>query len=64
LFVHETPQILYKGQLFALMPMGIEKIGYVEEQGEKEMILPMDQELSDTIKYIQAMILDRRSDSF
>jgi hypothetical protein len=46
------------------MPMGIEKIGYVEEQGEKEMILPMDQELSDTIKYIQAMILDRRSDSF
>ncbi|MFN2357123.1 MAG: LTA synthase family protein [Desulfotignum sp.] len=63
LFVHETPQILYKGQLFALMPLGIEKIGYVEEQGEKEMILPMDKELSDTIKYIQAMILDRRSDS-
>ncbi len=64
LFVHEIPQILYKGQLFALMPMGIEKIGYVEKQGEKEMILPMDQDFSDTITYIQAMIFDRRSDSF
>jgi lipoteichoic acid synthase len=64
LFVHEIPQILYKGQLFALMPMGIEKIGYVKDRGDKDMILPMDQDLSDTITYIQAMMVDRRSDSF
>ncbi|MFO7912294.1 MAG: hypothetical protein R6V15_09060, partial [Desulfotignum sp.] len=61
---HETPQILYKGQLFAFTPLGIEKIGYEEEQGEKEVVLPMDKDLSDTIKYIQAMIFDRRTDSF
>ncbi|MFO7912924.1 MAG: LTA synthase family protein [Desulfotignum sp.] len=63
IFVHETPQILYEGQLFALMPMGIEKIGYVKKQGEKQTTLPMDKELADTIAYIQAITLDRRTDS-
>jgi phosphoglycerol transferase MdoB-like AlkP superfamily enzyme len=64
LFVHEIPQILYKGQLFALMPMGIEKIGYVKDRGDQNIILPMDQDLSDSITYIQSMMVERRSDSF
>lgn len=62
LFLHEVPEILYDGQLFAKFPMGIEKIGYRKDIGEKDIELPQKEELLVTIDYMQGIILRRRSE--
>lgn len=62
LFLHEVPQILFKGQLFAKFPMGIEKIGYKKDIGERDIELPQKEELLGIIDYMQGLILRRRSE--
>lgn len=59
-FLHETSQILHQGQLFALLPSGLEKIGYDRKTGSKEVELPKEQELRDRVEYIQGLLLERR----
>ncbi|MFP4629993.1 MAG: LTA synthase family protein [Desulfohalobiaceae bacterium] len=60
LFLHETPQILHQGQLFALLPSGLEKIGHARKTGAKEVELPQEQDLQDKVEYIQRLLLERR----
>lgn len=59
-FMHEIPQILHHGQLFALLPSGIEKIGYVQEAGEKDIEPPKEEHLTDIIEYTQEILVERR----
>jgi hypothetical protein len=58
--MHEIPQILHHGQLFALLPSGIEKIGYVQEAGEKDIEPPKEEHLTDIIEYTQEILVERR----
>lgn len=60
LFLHETPQILHQGQLFALLPTRLEKIGYDRKTGLKEAKLPQKQDIQERVEYIQRLLLDRR----
>ncbi|MFP4258086.1 MAG: LTA synthase family protein [Desulfovermiculus sp.] len=59
-FMHEIPQILHHGQLFALLPTGIEKIGYVEDEGERDIEPPKEEQLTDIIEYTQDLNVERR----
>ncbi len=63
LFLHEIPQVLYQGQLFACMPGGIEKIGHAQDAGNKKVQLQNKNEIQDIIAYMQNMILRRRIQS-
>ncbi|MFP4618631.1 MAG: LTA synthase family protein [Spirochaetaceae bacterium] len=62
LFLHETPQVLFDGQLFALFPMETEKIGYSKEIGDKEVEIPNRDDVTATIEYMQSIILRRREE--
>ncbi len=60
LFLHEIPQILYKSQLFARLPTGIEKIGFLEQAGEKDSELPDQENILHTIEFMKNIIFTRR----
>lgn len=60
--MHEIPQILYKGQVFACLPTGIEKIGYDKDRGEREVDLFDEQHIQNIVEYLQDMLLERRVD--
>ncbi len=60
LFIHETPQILYDGQLFASFPEGIDKIGYLEERGNKDVGPPNEKDLVEAIDFMKHISFKRR----
>jgi len=60
LFSHEIAQILYKGQLYARLPNGFEKIGYSERVGDKDIELINKEETIQIIDYMRGIILKRR----
>lgn len=63
-FLHETPQILHQGQLFALLPTGLEKIGHARKSGSKEAQLPQEQEIQDRIEHVRNLLLERRREQY
>ena len=60
-FMHEIPQILHHGQLFALMPTGIQQIGYVKEAGKKDIVPPKEEPLINIIEFTQEILVKRRA---
>jgi len=74
LFMHEIPQILYEGQIFARFPFGLEYAGYAAETGSDAGIaahdestaaeenLPRTEELLQLIDYLKNVMLERRED--
>ncbi|MFO7878208.1 MAG: LTA synthase family protein [Desulfovermiculus sp.] len=61
-FMHEIPQVLHHGQLFALLPTGIEQIGYTKEAGKKDIEPPKEENLTDIVEYTQEILVERRAE--
>ncbi|MBS3811957.1 MAG: sulfatase-like hydrolase/transferase [Halanaerobiales bacterium] len=63
LFLHEIAQILYKGQLYARLPHGFEKIGYSERVRNKDIELINKEQIIQIIDYMKGIILKRRAET-
>lgn len=61
LFLHELPQLLHKGQLFTLSPLGLEEAGYRDAIGKKDVRISEDS-YSLLLEYIRNIMLERRND--
>ncbi|MGM0444941.1 MAG: LTA synthase family protein [Bacillota bacterium] len=62
LFLHEIPLILFEGQLFSRQNEEINKIGYSEEAGDKNIKIDNRDEINNLIEYMKGIILKRRID--
>ncbi|MFO7931737.1 MAG: sulfatase-like hydrolase/transferase [Desulfosalsimonas sp.] len=63
LFIHETPQILYDGQLFVSLPGGVEKIGFLEKKGDRDIGIPREKRILETIEFMKNITIERRKTS-
>ncbi|MGM0431363.1 MAG: LTA synthase family protein [Spirochaetota bacterium] len=62
LFMHEIPQFLYNGQLYALYAEGLEHVGYREEEGKWFSLPQSEEDLIDLTEYLKTVQYERRNE--